>query len=642
MGLSTEQRTQLAALAQMLELPDWSSVEHGLALLETLEDAELSAHVRQGVSIKAGRLCIETGYLKRKVQSSNLANAALFMAASEPTAAKIDTLNLSDHPDLSDLSALSGLADLVHLDVLFTQVADLSPLSGLRSLATLRIGGDLGWNKRSSPIDLSALSGLTTLTRLDILDYTSLQVLDPLKGLTALAHLDISGCTKVTDLSPLSGLGALAHLNLIGCTKVTDLSPLKGLKALTALSCWGSGVPIAPELDQPRDRLGVPIYVGAQVLYANHLHRVSQVITHNKDKSRRAQPKIVLDSRQGVQILSDLVVVSMVGQLMTSTQTIAAMLEGQFINAADVAVSKPAPGVQLTPKQQAQIEAVRRGERTALDLRGANLQDLSILTSLTTLNLSKCLFLTDTSALQKLTALEALHLSGCKALESLALKDLTKLHTLSITGCKSLSALSLSGCHALTSITGLKPSLTRLHALTITHCSGFETLELGMKKLRNLVLKDLGSLTALSMTSCGVSSLRDLSQLPRLTHLTLFDMHILSGPQQPSALTTIQMKRANYTYDLGWLSPLHALTTLDISASGYPGNRALRDLSPLQGLPRLTALSLTSCRKVSSLRALHGLPKLAKLVLYHCDAVTNEEVGTLRDTLSQDCTIAKG
>ncbi|MDG1482214.1 MAG: hypothetical protein P8R54_21660 [Myxococcota bacterium] len=629
----------------MLKLPDWSSVQHGLALLEATEDAELWAHVRQGVSIQGGRLCIEAGYLKRTVQASHLANAALFFAARDPSAAKCDTLNLSDHPDLSDLSDLSRLTGLVHLNALFTKVYDFSALRGLPFLTTLRIGGELHWSqRRSSPLDLSFLSSLTALTRIDILDCTTLQALAPLKGLTTLTHLDISGCTAVTDLSPLSSLVALTSLNLMGCTAVTDLSPLKGLTALATLSCWGSGVPIAPELVQPRDRLGVPIYVGAQVLYANDLHRVTEVITHNKDKSRRAQPKIVLDSHQGVQLLSDLVVVSMVGQLTTSTQTVAAMLEGKFINSADVAQRDPTPDVQLLPKQQAQLEAARRRERTTLDLRGANLQDLSILsdlTHLTALNLGKCLFLTDVSALEKLTALEELRLSNCKSLKSLALKNLTKLHTLSITGCKSLKSLSLSGCHALKAITGLNPTLTKLNALTITHCSGFETLELKQKNLRDLTLEDLANLTMLSLISCGICSLRRLSRLPRLTHLTICDMHILSGPQQPSALSTITMKEANYVYDLRWLSALHSLTTLEIAGIGYPGNRALSDLSPLQGMPNLTSLSLISCLKVSSLRALHGLPKLEKLWLRGCDSVPHKSISDLLDTLPKNCTITK-
>ena len=437
MGLSQEQRAQLKALTQTLQLPDWSSVQHGLALLEATQDAELMAHVRQGVSIQDGRLCIESGYLKRTVTASNLFSAALFLVSRAPFAATIDTLNLSGQSTFADLSPLSRMTGLVHLNVLFTAALDFSVLRSLPSLTSLRLGGALPWSQRKlASNDFSFLSGLTALTHLDLLDVESLLTLDPLKGLTSLTHLDLSGCTKVTDLSPL-----------------------KGLTALTALNCWGSGVPVAPELDQPRDRFGVPIYVGAQVLYESDLRRVSEVLTHNKDKSRRVLPKIVLDNNQGVQILSLLVVVSMVGQLTTSTQTAAAMIEGRLINSADIAQSKPAPVVQLTPEQQAQVEAVRRGERATLDLRGASLQDLSILsdlTSLTSLNLSKCLFLTDTSGLKGLAGLKELRLSGCKALESLSLEGFTTLHTLSISGCKSLNALSLSGCHALKSVTGLK------------------------------------------------------------------------------------------------------------------------------------------------------------------------------------------
>jgi internalin A len=132
----------------------------------------------------------------------------------------------------TDLSPLSGLTGLQRLDLLGTGVADLSPLSGLTGLQSLDLGS-------TGVTDLSPVSGLTGLQSLN-LGITGVTDLSPLSGLTGLQSLNL-GITGVTDLSPLSGLTGLQSLNL-GSTGVTDLSPLSGLTGLQSLDLGRTGV----------------------------------------------------------------------------------------------------------------------------------------------------------------------------------------------------------------------------------------------------------------------------------------------------------------------------------------------------------------------------------------------------------------
>ena len=95
MGLSKGQRAQLSSIQQMLDLSEWSDVKHGLVLLEAINDPQLWAHVSAGVSIQSsGQLQIDSGYLRRHVQTENQVNAALFVLAKQPAMATITTLIL--------------------------------------------------------------------------------------------------------------------------------------------------------------------------------------------------------------------------------------------------------------------------------------------------------------------------------------------------------------------------------------------------------------------------------------------------------------------------------------------------------------------------------------------------------------------
>jgi Leucine-rich repeat (LRR) protein len=185
----------------------------------------------------------------------------------------LTNLSLSGCKELTDLGPLRELTSLQSLDLSGCDLLkDLEPLSGLRSLRQLVMSGCgqldrevAGWILEESGValipltDLSALSGLKSLSSLDLGSFRELTDLAPLSGLKALASLGLSDCEKLTDLRPLSGLASLASLDLSRCYELTDLGPLSGLSSLSSLGLRGcstltdlgplSGLPSLARLD---------------------------------------------------------------------------------------------------------------------------------------------------------------------------------------------------------------------------------------------------------------------------------------------------------------------------------------------------------------------------------------------------------
>ena len=151
-------------------------------------------------------------------------------------ATNLTTLRLVGN--FTDISALSGLTKLTTLR-LVGNFTDISALSGLTKLTTLRLGGGF--------TDISALSGLTNLTKLDLgnlgddqtLTCTNVFVGAELIGLWMgagyLSPVDHNLGNRVSDISALSGLTKLTHLDLSG-NRVSDISALSRLTKLTHLN----------------------------------------------------------------------------------------------------------------------------------------------------------------------------------------------------------------------------------------------------------------------------------------------------------------------------------------------------------------------------------------------------------------------
>ena len=106
------------------------------------------------------------------------------------------------------------------------EISNLSPLSGLTNLERL----DLGDNSISDVSALaSALSGLTSLEWLD-LSSNSISDVSALSGLTSLETLWL-GSNSISDITPLSGLTSLKTL-WFSFNSISDVSALSGLTSL--------------------------------------------------------------------------------------------------------------------------------------------------------------------------------------------------------------------------------------------------------------------------------------------------------------------------------------------------------------------------------------------------------------------------
>ena len=135
---------------------------------------------------------------------------------------------------LTDISQVSGLTKLTKLDLSRNeQIRDTTPLSGLVNLRYL----DLASNAIA---DVSSLNGLTNLEIL-YLSNNPIKHISPLSGLTNLRELYLNGVAALEDYSALQALPNLQVLNLSNRflfedSKIVDISSLKGLTGLTQLN----------------------------------------------------------------------------------------------------------------------------------------------------------------------------------------------------------------------------------------------------------------------------------------------------------------------------------------------------------------------------------------------------------------------
>ena len=185
----------------------------------------------------------------------------------------------------------SALARLTELEALDAGILDLTGLEHATGLTRLHLGpavGEYFWDNSNDISDLSPLSGLTSLTWLNLAG-NPVSDLTPLSRLTGLSYLNLQGCPIFdASLSPLASLTGLTDLWL-GFTGVMDAASLSGLSGLTV-----HGIPRPkryPKLDSTLDRLAEAHEAARSAKESRNRNRRDSV------PSRSIPVRIVTDTR---------------------------------------------------------------------------------------------------------------------------------------------------------------------------------------------------------------------------------------------------------------------------------------------------------------------------------------------------------
>ena len=135
---------------------------------------------------------------------------------------------------ITDISAVSGLTSLTRLSLSANSITDISALSGLAVLESLGL-------QSNSINDIGVLSGVTALNWLNV-GFNSITDISALSGLTNLEHLRLHNNTNLSNIQPLidnTGLSGAADFVDLKSTNVscTDVAVLKAKLVTVASDC---------------------------------------------------------------------------------------------------------------------------------------------------------------------------------------------------------------------------------------------------------------------------------------------------------------------------------------------------------------------------------------------------------------------
>jgi len=142
----------------------------------------------------------------------------------------IDSLNFAPKIQTDDVQSLNGIercSNLKLINMTLHKLTDLTPLTGLTQLLRL----DIDQNRIIE--DISPLCGLVQLQHLKI-GRNNISDISPLKNLTQLRYLHIKNNNDISDISPLSDMKEMEEL-WMGFNAIEDISPISGMTNLKLL-----------------------------------------------------------------------------------------------------------------------------------------------------------------------------------------------------------------------------------------------------------------------------------------------------------------------------------------------------------------------------------------------------------------------
>lgn len=133
---------------------------------------------------------------------------------------------------ISDISALSGMTKLTKLSLRGNQISDISPLENLTSLKRL-------WLDHNNISDIAPLSGLTQLDTLSLME-NNISDISPLERLNNINRLCLSH-NRINNASVLSELKELKQVNITN-NNISDFTPFHKLTSLEFLYIGGNNI----------------------------------------------------------------------------------------------------------------------------------------------------------------------------------------------------------------------------------------------------------------------------------------------------------------------------------------------------------------------------------------------------------------
>ena len=526
--------------------------------LVTFTNASLEAAVRSALRISTGYPVFKTKIIELTRLTATRKGIDNLTGLEEATG--LTDLDLGDNA-IVDLGPLRSLTSLEELDLADNQIENVSPLSGLTSLTDLDLGDNLIVNV--------SLQNLPSLESLDLADNL-IENVSSLPSLSSLETLDLRD-NDVMDVTPLSTMTHLTQLYLRGNDNVSNIKELVKLKEA------GTRVDITlPRAVTFRDD--------------NLAAALRSALSFQTDDP------IFPEDMAGLTTLNALneSIVNLTGLETATGLTTLTLSNNQIVSLSPLSRLSSLVSLDLSNNVISSISSLTRlTNLTTLNLSSNRISSLSSLTrlmSLTDLDLSTNA-ISSVSSLSGLTNLTDLNLSTNRIRDVLPLQELSSLRTLNLTGNTGITNAEvlyrLRQGTPPTTITGVDvPETTDLVAFENADLEATVRSALRISRGYPVLKAEITRLTRLTATRKGIDD--------------------LTGLEEATNLTTLDLGQNEKISDLSPLSGLTSLTTLDLA------DNEIAALNSLSGLTALTSLNLAGndITNVSNLQSLNSLQTL--------------------------------
>jgi len=218
-------------IIKFLTSTDPDDVEQGLAILDVLEDQQLTDTIASYFVFDSKSNSITTrGFYLPQELGMILNYFSEKSVHVKNMLAQIEKLVINYSNFITNVDFLRFCTNLTNLDLSYCR--SLENVDGLKGCTNL---WSLNLYYCDSLQNVNVLKGCTNLTRLDLNQCRSLENVDGLQGLTNLRTLDLSYCSSLENVDGLKGCTNLMGLYLIECKLLQNVDGLKECTNLWSL-----------------------------------------------------------------------------------------------------------------------------------------------------------------------------------------------------------------------------------------------------------------------------------------------------------------------------------------------------------------------------------------------------------------------